>query len=280
MFHFPNDKLLDILESAWASLCPDTEEILAGYNSLPKLVNSNSLPYLNDGKEKLLFILHLPKELSTVPKLKASNKHSCLLCSESLPINQMRPHVGQHILYSIREIDNPKDLTQDLSLDPCGWCGLEGCLTQLRLGQRGSSMIESNCIYHWKGLKHKDIKEPSEEAPCTNIPIHCLLCPKSITGQAKTVWKYNAVFHLISEHASVNGKLPSIPPEMLLDMFIRKAEETYLGISEEQTIQSRNDLEIPNSDGLLEIEGVQEEVKRRDRSHTVTQGMSKQGCKS
>ena len=45
------------------------------------------------------------------------------------------------------------------------------------------------------------------------------------------LYNLNAVFHLISEH----GVIPSIPG-MLLDMFIRKAEEKYLGISEHRKI--------------------------------------------
>jgi hypothetical protein len=158
---------------------------------------------------------------------------------------------------------------------------MEGCLTQLRLGPKlGSSSLESNCQYHWKGLKHRDIVEPSRETPCTNIPIHCYLCPTSITGQARTIWKYNAVFHLISEHAGFSGNIPSIPVGMLLDMFIRKAEEKYLGISEEQTIKARYEHKIPGSDGLLELAGIQEELQKRSRANTVTQGSSKRSKKS
>jgi hypothetical protein len=50
---------------------------------------------------------------------------------------------------------------------------------------------------------------------------------------------------------------------MLLDMFIRKAEEKYLGISEDLTIKARDDHQIPStgSDSLLEMAGVQEELQ-------------------
>ena len=66
-------------------------------------------------------------------------------------------------------------------------------------------------------------------------------------------------------------------------MFIRKAEEKYLGISENLTIKARDDhqLEIPSNDhGLLEMAGVQEELQKRSRAHTVTQGSGKRSKKS
>ena len=184
-----------------------------------------------------MYILELPPQLCTLPKPKGSDKQKCLPCDALASISQMRPHIGKHILLSIRNVPDPG--CREVSLYPCGWCGLEGCLTQLRPGPKlGSSSLESNCQYHWKALKHKDIVEPSKETPCTNIPIHCYLCPTSITGQARTIWKHNAVFHLISENAGFSGNIPSILVGMLLDMFIRKAEENYLGISEDQTIKA------------------------------------------
>ena len=278
-WRLPMLSLETALKSVWAVLCRESEELLGSFNSLPKIINSNILPYLNDSKEKILYILELPPQLCTLPKPKGSDKRKCLLCDAFASISQMRPHVGKHILLSIRNVADPG--CRDVPLDPCGWCGLEGCLTQLRLGPKlGSSSLESNCQYHWKALKHKEIVEPSRDTPCTNIPIHCYLCPTSITGQARTIWKYNAVFHLISEHAGFSGNVPSIPVGMLLDMFIRKAEEKYLGISEDQTIRARSEQQIPGSDGLLELAGVQEELQKRSRAHTVTQGSSKRSKKT
>ena len=278
-WRLPKLNLETALKVLWAVLSGESEELLSCYNSLPKIINSSVLPYLNDSKEKMLHILELPPQLCSLPKLKGSDKRKCLLCDASLSISQMRPHVGKHILLSIRSVADPG--CRDLSLDPCGWCGLEGCLTQLRLGPKlGSSSLESNCQFHWKALKHKDIVEPSKEAPCTNIPIHCRLCSTSITGQAKTIWKYNAVFHLISEHAGFSGNIPSIPVGMLLDMFIRKAEEKYLGISDDLTIKAREEHQIPGSDGLLELAGVKEELQKRSRANTVTQGSGKRSKKS
>ena len=63
-------------------------------------------------------------------------------------------------------------------------------------------------------------------------------------------------------------------------MFIRKAEEKYLGISEDRTIRARSEQQIQGSDGLLELAGVNEELQKRSRAHTVTQGSSKRSKKT
>jgi hypothetical protein len=109
-------------------------------------------------------------------------------------------------------------------------------------------------------------------------PLERLHAQTSRSGQARTIWKYeNTVFHLISEHAGFSRNIPSIPVGVLLDMFIRKGEEKYFGISEDLTIKARNDHRIPSSDGLLEMAGVQlstvqEELQKQSRAHPVTQG--------
>ena len=88
--------------------------------------------------------------------------------------------------------------------------------------------------------------------PCTNIPIHCLLCPLSFSGNPQTIWKYNALCHLISEHSS-NGIIPGIPGELLVKMFIHKVEEEALRIDQNATERYRKDNQIPDSDGFAMI---------------------------
>ena len=57
-----------------------------------------------------------------------------------------------------------------------------------------------------------------------NVPIHCPLCPPAVSGDALTIWKYNALYHLISEHSS-GSTPPLIPGQLLVQMFITKEEE-------------------------------------------------------
>ena len=59
----------------------------------------------------------------------------------------------------------------------------------------------------------------------------CPLCPYIIPRNTQTIWKYNALYHLISEHSN-NDIIPEIPGELLVKIFFHKAEEIDLGIDQ------------------------------------------------
>ncbi|KAH6894932.1 hypothetical protein BKA70DRAFT_1025941, partial [Coprinopsis sp. MPI-PUGE-AT-0042] len=74
-----------------------------------------------------------------------------------------------------------------LGLDPCGFCGRDsnvaGCLTQLQKEKKGGMTVVSTCPYKHETLKYKAAQNfDREAAPCTNLPIHCHLCPTSASG--------------------------------------------------------------------------------------------------
>ncbi|KAJ7873604.1 hypothetical protein B0H14DRAFT_2290674, partial [Mycena olivaceomarginata] len=79
--------------------------------------------------------------------------------------------------------------------DPCGFCGRDGCHTQL-VGTKTTS----DCDYHYANMIYKAAKNCTKASPCTNVPIHCPLCPRSASGNPRTIWKYNAIYYLVSEH--------------------------------------------------------------------------------
>ena len=81
------------------------------------------------------------------------------------------------------------------------------------------------------------------------MPIHYPLCPTAVSGDPPTIWKYNALYHLISEHSS-GSTPPSIPGQLLVQMFITKEEEKALGIAERTTVDWRKQNNIPDSDGV------------------------------
>ncbi|KAH6910032.1 hypothetical protein BKA70DRAFT_1046415, partial [Coprinopsis sp. MPI-PUGE-AT-0042] len=87
---------------------------------------------------------------------------------------------------------------------PCGFCGLDGCATQLiKAGKTGkpSFSIKSQCQYRYTRLQYKNTSTFNPAKPtCTNVPIHCPLCPRAISGHPRTIWKYNAVMHLLTNH--------------------------------------------------------------------------------
>jgi len=86
-----------------------------------------------------------------------------------------------------------------------------------------------------------------------------------ISGERHTIWKYNVIYHLISEH-SLDGLfdpesmvLPKIPGAMMVDMFISQKEEGFLKISDAATLNNRQTHTLPDSDGIEEIK---EDMKR------------------
>ncbi|KAK6988287.1 hypothetical protein R3P38DRAFT_2573521, partial [Favolaschia claudopus] len=77
----------------------------------------------------------------------------CKLCAASVKVNIMRNHVGQHILYAMRDKLDPKLPPEVIvGAEPCGWCGLEGeCHTQLTHSAKKKNstgvQITSTCPY-------------------------------------------------------------------------------------------------------------------------------------
>ena len=113
-----------------------------------------------------------------------------------------------------------------------------------------------------------------KSTPYTNVPIHCTLCPPSLSGQPHTIWKYNDIYHLAKYHAdwgssSDNLTLPRIPGQLLVNSFITLEEENLMGIDEILTEDWRDENQILDTD---RIEEMQEELKqaRAESSVSVT----------
>lgn len=172
-----------------------------------------------------------------------------------------------------------------IGADPCGFCGeTDKCISQLLKGSKGKLTVQSTCPYRYESMRYKTAAEGSISQPCTNVPIHCCLsgCRNATSGIPRTIWKYNSIYHLVSEHSRDNATAPQIPPQMMIAMFIRKSEERSLGVHEEATRQFRRSNDIPSSDGfemnnddadvVSENSELQEKSLRRqrDRAETVT----------
>ena len=98
-------------------------------------------------------------------------------------------------------------------------------------------------------MQYKKAAEFSKAFLCTNVPIHCPLFPTAVSGDPPTIWKYIALYHLISEHSS-GSTPPSIPGQLPVQMLITKEEEKALGISEHNTVDWRRQNNIPDTDGF------------------------------
>ena len=197
---------------------------------------------------------NMPGHLVRQQKHSSKDKVNCFLCPEVVKLSSMRGHVGRHILHKIRHSQS-SGITQDsvLGESPCGFCGRDGCITLLKVKPNAppntAPIILSTCDYHYDRMQYSTAKKFSKSTPCTNVPIHCQLCPPSETGDVCTIWKYNALQHIWDEDTS-DGTLPELSPQLWIDIFITRAEEVALGIPEEGTTAYRKKMMHPESDAL------------------------------
>lgn len=114
----------------------------------------------------------------------------------------------------------------------------------------------------------------TKNSPCTNVPIHCPICPKTLSGEYRTIWKYNTMFHFAEEHSTINddGETPQVTAELLVDSFVSLAEGKALGVDEDVTRAYRQKNDIPDSD---EIEVMRSELKRDRAASSVSVGARK-----
>lgn len=85
------------------------------------------------------------------------------------------------------------------------------------------SEITSSCKYYTNIDFNKKI---TDQMPSKNVPFECLLC-KATSGREHscTIWKYNAMNHLLMEHIEVKNNQSSvllIPPWMKMQCIYRE----------------------------------------------------------
>ncbi|KAJ3767527.1 hypothetical protein FB446DRAFT_651953 [Lentinula raphanica] len=179
-------------------------------------------------------------------------------------LSDMRTHVGSHILLMLRSSSENDQGLEVMGSNPCGWCGRDssvgGCWTWLVLDPKGIKQprTESNCDYHYGGMRYSAAAAFSTSSPCTNVPLHCQICAKILWGEQRTFWKYNAMYHMLLEHSSEEAgqeiSLPEVPLEFILSMFTSRKEETALGVDEHATKDYQETYGLPMSDDLENLE--------------------------
>jgi hypothetical protein len=171
----------------------------------------------------------------TVQKLPANDKVECYFCTTSTKLKDMCDHVGRHILAAVQGIEDslPLKSGMQISINPCGWCGREGCKEQLT--KKGNSVsISPSCPYHYSKIMYGKATQYSTTLPCTNVPIRCPICPTGLSGQSRTIWKYNALTYFAAEHVPVGSdSLPEIPSQFIVETFITSQEEKQMGIDQD-----------------------------------------------
>jgi hypothetical protein len=170
-----------------------------------------------------------------------------------------------------------------VGVDPCGFCGRDGCVTIL-LKQGKKLIVKSSCPYRLENMSMKRVLKITKNEPCTNAPIHCLIpgCPSTVSRVPRTIWRYNAVYHFITIHPDKDGNPPRVPLQMVVASFIRRLEESLMNVDAALTSQYREDHDIPESDGLQaddhdnspelgkDTGGSRRDLPQRERGETVT----------
>ncbi|KIM35830.1 hypothetical protein M413DRAFT_36514, partial [Hebeloma cylindrosporum] len=246
----PHVHLEEILQRAWEELEPDSDNLVQNIKSLPEISGQalQKLPYrLLEDKSLALFIdpKHIPSEL-TREKLDGKERRPCHFCRAECRISDMRVHVGTHILKAQRGVP---DETLKIGLNPCGWCGKDGCKTRLPASDSSKSIkISSDCEYHYQNMKYHLALKPTNRSPCTNVPILCPICPRP-----ETFWKYAFIAHVVDRHLTDDGDLPFLPMELWATTHISKWEEAMMGIPDVKTDEWRSFRQVPDSDVVEEI---------------------------
>jgi hypothetical protein len=174
-----SDDLWAVIHSLWELLEPNTEKIFGHVQSLPYINNPTSLPYRDTTGTETLLHDRIPDGVIPKPKLDPKKPIECCLCGEKIVLSKMRNHVGTHILHSLRSISDPKPCSKEaVGENPCGFCGLDGCLTQLQERKKGSLSVASNCPYHYVAMNRRNILQGNFMYQCpralSTAPHFCL----------------------------------------------------------------------------------------------------------
>ena len=103
--------------------------------------NSDSLPYHDHNNNDTLFVENLPECLIPQQKLTSKDKISCFLCGEEMKCGIM----WEVILHALHNTEDPKTCClRSVGENPCGFCGQDGCFTQLKLKKPAGFSIASN----------------------------------------------------------------------------------------------------------------------------------------
>ena len=216
--------------------------------------------------------------LAPLDTLDSNATPKCPLCNNRTKLKQLRGHIGQHVLFhsrgmednlprKVRVLETPSSnscsLVCQIGDNPCGFCGASGCTTHLAT-QGKKQQVKSNCHFY-SPFKYGSAKKSTASSPCTNIPIYCPHCKK-------TIWKYNAVDHVITNHSGLDTS--GLGGQFVIDIQIQEQEERWMKISPELTDKYRNEhrhLFLSEEElSVVKSEVEQEHGRTKKRSHGAT----------
>ncbi|EQC28229.1 hypothetical protein SDRG_14053 [Saprolegnia diclina VS20] len=112
---------------------------------------------------------------------------TCMLCSASLKLKDLRQHVGAHMAF------------EDFGVVRCGFCGQDdgSCVISLTAGTSTVTVTpvpQGNCPRFRKFY----VTSATKNHKCTNIPQQCALC-------SKWLWKYTLRQHYRDCHGGLDA---------------------------------------------------------------------------
>ena len=151
-----------------------------------------TLPLHGDGGKTYKLLPYHPTltEASQIEWIEQS-KYKCKMCNKLVNRKKMKQHIGSHIV-------------KGGMTNVCGFCGVEGnvkCKVNIVSGSgRGkntSDVPNSSCgLFETVSITYG--AKTSSRSPCTNRPIHCLIC-RCIE------WSYNMFYHYQTYHSDYPG---------------------------------------------------------------------------
>ena len=122
-------------------------------------------------------------------------KNKCKLCQKSIAQDNMRGHIGFHILRKKNVIG-----------EVCGFCGLPSCIAKSKLTDTNKSKgeqyykLDSSCVYFYSYGRRPVY---SKRVKCTNYLARC-----KAVGCKADIWKYHMEEHYRQCHPLL--KLPEL----------------------------------------------------------------------
>jgi hypothetical protein len=141
--------------------------------------------------------------LGDIGRLKTSD---CPRCSPTITLDltqgqRVLDHIGAHILFDAAVISSQSPLC-GLCLQPSPLC--QTYLTKGKGGNRNPQVdqrLSRGCLMKVK-YSYGTAAKSSPSSPCSNVPIHCPICPKS----EPAIWKYFMKVHFQEKHVQLLSK--------------------------------------------------------------------------
>ena len=147
------------------------------------------------------FVCETDQNLGDIGSMTTSD---CPRCSPTVVLDLLQgqrvlEHIGSHILYDPAVIQSIEPLC-GLCLRPSQLCRFylakgKGAKGNLRINQKASNgcLVKMNYSY---GIA----AESTASSPCSNVPIHCPVCPKADAA----IWKYSMKVHFEEKHTTLD----------------------------------------------------------------------------